>query len=182
MNLVLTITLSPPFVSFLSPTELEAFLVANREEYLRHSALNYTIQQKKYNNRLTERLLDLARSHSLFLQELCPIIEKTRDSPWLCSTQSWNSYASRSSKICKKRRYHCYPSQALERDNTGSTIGTLNPKTQTYDYACAGINEGIFTCLFRTCGSSQRNKKGRKKDDILDDPLLHKTICVLFKK
>lgn len=43
--------------------ELEAFLVCNREEYLRHSALNYTIQQKKYNNRLTERLLDLASEH-----------------------------------------------------------------------------------------------------------------------
>mmetsp|Transcript_29098 Transcript_29098/g.54683 ORF Transcript_29098/g.54683 Transcript_29098/m.54683 type:complete len:349 (-) Transcript_29098:655-1701(-) len=43
--------------------ELEAFLVANREEYLRHSALNYTVQQKQYNNRLTERLLDLAAEH-----------------------------------------------------------------------------------------------------------------------
>ena len=69
MNLVLTITLSPPFVSFLSPTELEAFLVANREEYLRHSALNYTIQQKKYNNRLTERLLDLAAEHLYVFNE-----------------------------------------------------------------------------------------------------------------
>ena len=29
--------------------ELEEFLVANREEYLRHSALNYTLQQKQYN-------------------------------------------------------------------------------------------------------------------------------------
>ena len=29
-------------------------------EYLRHSALNYTMQQKKYNNHLTERLLKLA--------------------------------------------------------------------------------------------------------------------------
>lgn len=40
--------------------ELEHFLIANREEYLRHSALNYTMQQKQYNNRLTERLLKLA--------------------------------------------------------------------------------------------------------------------------
>lgn len=40
--------------------ELEDFLIANREEYLRHSAMNYTMQQKEYNNRLTERLLDLA--------------------------------------------------------------------------------------------------------------------------
>lgn len=44
-------------------TQLEAFLIANREEYLRHSALNYTVQQKQYNNRLTERLLELAAEH-----------------------------------------------------------------------------------------------------------------------
>lgn len=49
--------------------ELEAFLVANREEYLRHSALNYTIQQKKYNNRLTERLLDLAAENLYVFNE-----------------------------------------------------------------------------------------------------------------
>lgn len=58
------------FVFCLFPsTELEAFLVANREEYLRHSALNYTIQQKKYNNRLTERLLDLAAEHIYIFNE-----------------------------------------------------------------------------------------------------------------
>mmetsp|Transcript_2447 Transcript_2447/g.5193 ORF Transcript_2447/g.5193 Transcript_2447/m.5193 type:complete len:344 (-) Transcript_2447:463-1494(-) len=43
--------------------ELERFLVANREEYLRHSALNYTVQQKQYNNRLTDELLELATQH-----------------------------------------------------------------------------------------------------------------------
>ena len=40
--------------------QLEQFLITNREEYLRHSALNYTIQQKQYNNRLTDELLELA--------------------------------------------------------------------------------------------------------------------------
>mmetsp|Transcript_28482 Transcript_28482/g.32643 ORF Transcript_28482/g.32643 Transcript_28482/m.32643 type:complete len:319 (-) Transcript_28482:405-1361(-) len=49
--------------------ELEAFLVCNREEYLRHSALNYTIQQKRYNNRLTERLLDLAANNIYVFNE-----------------------------------------------------------------------------------------------------------------
>lgn len=44
-------------------SQLEQFLIANREEYLRHSALNYTIQQKQYNNKLTERLLELATHH-----------------------------------------------------------------------------------------------------------------------
>eukprot|EP00594_Rhizosolenia_setigera_P019793 CAMPEP_0178978326 /NCGR_PEP_ID=MMETSP0789-20121207/25083_1 /TAXON_ID=3005 /ORGANISM="Rhizosolenia setigera, Strain CCMP 1694" /LENGTH=271 /DNA_ID=CAMNT_0020668025 /DNA_START=297 /DNA_END=1112 /DNA_ORIENTATION=- len=43
--------------------ELETFLIANREEYLRHSALNYTVQQKQYNNLLTNRLLELASKH-----------------------------------------------------------------------------------------------------------------------
>ncbi len=40
--------------------ELEAFLVAHREEYLRHSAMNYTPEQKEYNNQLTEQLLAVA--------------------------------------------------------------------------------------------------------------------------
>ncbi|KAL7566246.1 hypothetical protein ACA910_011309 [Epithemia clementina (nom. ined.)] len=43
--------------------ELEQFLITNREEYLRHSALNYTVQQKQYNNRLTDELLELATRH-----------------------------------------------------------------------------------------------------------------------
>jgi len=47
----------------MAAKQLEAFLIANREEYLRHSALNYTVQQKQYNNRLTERLLELAAEH-----------------------------------------------------------------------------------------------------------------------
>eukprot|EP00546_Thalassionema_frauenfeldii_P004193 CAMPEP_0178926336 /NCGR_PEP_ID=MMETSP0786-20121207/18473_1 /TAXON_ID=186022 /ORGANISM="Thalassionema frauenfeldii, Strain CCMP 1798" /LENGTH=326 /DNA_ID=CAMNT_0020601441 /DNA_START=56 /DNA_END=1036 /DNA_ORIENTATION=+ len=49
--------------------ELEAFLIANREEYLRHSALNYTVQQKQYNNKLTERLLELAADHGYVFDE-----------------------------------------------------------------------------------------------------------------
>jgi len=47
--------------------ELEKFLVANRSEYLRHSAMNYTAEQKQYNNWLTERLLEVAaRYHYVF--------------------------------------------------------------------------------------------------------------------
>jgi len=49
--------------------ELEAFLIANREEYLRHSALNYTVQQKQYNNKLTERLVELAAEHGYVFDE-----------------------------------------------------------------------------------------------------------------
>lgn len=67
---------SPPFPSHIClfffqsfSTELEAFLIANREEYLRHSALNYTSQQKQYNNRLTERLLELAAEHGYIFDE-----------------------------------------------------------------------------------------------------------------
>ena len=43
--------------------QLERFLIANRDEYLRHSALNYTAEQKQYNNWLTERLLEVAAVH-----------------------------------------------------------------------------------------------------------------------
>jgi len=49
--------------------QLEDFLVANRDEYLRHSAMNYTSQQRQYNNRLTERLLELAARHGYVFDE-----------------------------------------------------------------------------------------------------------------
>eukprot|EP00571_Detonula_confervacea_P010356 CAMPEP_0172301482 /NCGR_PEP_ID=MMETSP1058-20130122/3365_1 /TAXON_ID=83371 /ORGANISM="Detonula confervacea, Strain CCMP 353" /LENGTH=401 /DNA_ID=CAMNT_0013011617 /DNA_START=175 /DNA_END=1380 /DNA_ORIENTATION=+ len=49
--------------------ELEEFLIANREEYLRHSTLNYTMQQKKYNNCLTERMIKLAGEHGYIFDE-----------------------------------------------------------------------------------------------------------------
>jgi hypothetical protein len=42
---------------------LEEFLIEHRDEYLHHSALNYTMQQKNYNNTLTRDLLSLATSH-----------------------------------------------------------------------------------------------------------------------
>ena len=57
------------FFSYSFCLELEAFLIANREEYLRHSALNYTVQQKQYNNKLTERLLELAAEHGYVFDE-----------------------------------------------------------------------------------------------------------------
>jgi len=44
--------------------ELERFLIANRDEYLKHSNMNYTAEQKQYNNWLTEQLLEVARTHN----------------------------------------------------------------------------------------------------------------------
>ncbi|GFH57389.1 hypothetical protein CTEN210_13865 [Chaetoceros tenuissimus] len=44
--------------------ELEQFLIDNRDEYLKHSAMNYTQEQKQYNNELTERLLEVANKHN----------------------------------------------------------------------------------------------------------------------
>lgn len=43
--------------------ELERFLIANRDEYLKHSSMNYTAEQKQYNNWLTERLLEVAEQN-----------------------------------------------------------------------------------------------------------------------
>mmetsp|Transcript_6601 Transcript_6601/g.7578 ORF Transcript_6601/g.7578 Transcript_6601/m.7578 type:complete len:710 (+) Transcript_6601:172-2301(+) len=53
------ITLPQKFVWKNYP-ELEGFLIDNRDEYLHHSALNYTKEQKQYNNQLTARLIKLA--------------------------------------------------------------------------------------------------------------------------
>lgn len=52
-------------ISFL---QLERFLIANRDDYLKHSSeKNYTAEQKQYNNWLTERLLEVAdRNHYIF--------------------------------------------------------------------------------------------------------------------
>jgi len=48
---------------------LETFLIANREEYLRHSTLNYTVQQKKYNNHLTVQMIELATQHGYMFDD-----------------------------------------------------------------------------------------------------------------
>lgn len=52
-----------PSTCFCLFLQLEAFLIANREEYLRHSTLNYTLQQKIFNNLLTKQLIEHANSH-----------------------------------------------------------------------------------------------------------------------
>lgn len=47
--------------SWKSYPELEAYLVENREQYMQYSSqLNYTAEQKRYNNTLTQGLLELA--------------------------------------------------------------------------------------------------------------------------
>ena len=66
---ILAFNLSYSFYHSLLRLQLEQFLIANREEYLRHSALNYTVQQKQYNNRLTELLLELATEHGYMFEE-----------------------------------------------------------------------------------------------------------------
>ncbi len=48
---------------------LEQFLLANRDEYLRHSTLNYTIQQKQYNNHLTKQMIELAAQCNLVFDD-----------------------------------------------------------------------------------------------------------------
>ena len=65
--------------SWKSYPPLEDFLIANREEYLRHSAMNYTMQQKEYNNRLTERLLQLASDCGYVFDEECFSFVSIRD-------------------------------------------------------------------------------------------------------
>lgn len=48
---------------------LEKFLIANRDEYLRHSTLNYTVQQKQYNNHLTKQMIALAAQCGLIFDD-----------------------------------------------------------------------------------------------------------------
>jgi hypothetical protein len=43
--------------------QLERFLIDNRDDYLKYSSRNYTVEQKQFNNLLTERLIALAEQH-----------------------------------------------------------------------------------------------------------------------
>ena len=43
--------------------QLERFLIDNRDDYLKFSSRNYTVEQKQFNNMLTERLIELAEKH-----------------------------------------------------------------------------------------------------------------------
>ena len=50
----------------LSPSpllQLERFLIDNRDEYLKFSSRNYTVEQKQFNNMLTEQLIELAEKN-----------------------------------------------------------------------------------------------------------------------
>jgi len=50
--------------------ELESYLVSNREQYLTYSSqLNYTSEQKQYNNKLTQGLLELASSEGYVFED-----------------------------------------------------------------------------------------------------------------
>lgn len=60
-------------------SQLEEFLIANRPEYLRHSAMNYTAEQKHFNNRLTEGLLEIAARHNYVFDESCFNFVAVRD-------------------------------------------------------------------------------------------------------
>jgi len=49
---------------------LEAYLINNREEYLQYSSeLNYTAEQKRYNNTLTQGLLDVAKEEGYLFDD-----------------------------------------------------------------------------------------------------------------
>lgn len=42
---------------------MERFLIDQRDEYLKYSSRNYTVEQKQFNNMLTEQLIALAEKH-----------------------------------------------------------------------------------------------------------------------
>ena len=50
-------------LSLSAHTQLERFLIDNRDDYLKYSSRNYTVEQKQFNNMLTERLIALAEQH-----------------------------------------------------------------------------------------------------------------------
>eukprot|EP00956_Cyclotella_meneghiniana_P024717 scaffold50014_cov66-Cyclotella_meneghiniana.AAC.9 len=59
--------------------ELEQYLIANRTKYLQHSAKNYTVEQKQFNNRLTDGLLQVAADYNYIFDESCFDFVSVRD-------------------------------------------------------------------------------------------------------
>jgi len=58
--------------------ELEDCLIANREEYLKHSTMNYTHEQRTFNNRLTQKLLDIAKEHGYIFEDFSFVMVRDR--------------------------------------------------------------------------------------------------------
>eukprot|EP00934_Nitzschia_sp_Nitz4_P007304 Nitzschia sp. Nitz4//scaffold45_size130396//15426//16217//NITZ4_003430-RA/size130396-processed-gene-0.174-mRNA-1//1//CDS//3329552341//7294//frame0 len=67
-NGVVRATLRKKF-SWKQYPELEEYLMNNQEEYFQFSSKNYTAEQRKYNNRLTRGLLDLAAAEGYVFEE-----------------------------------------------------------------------------------------------------------------
>jgi hypothetical protein len=115
---------------------LEQFLIASRDEYLRHSALNYTAEQKQYNNWLTERLMDVAaRNHYVFDPEefnFVAIRDRIR-----CYYKSYVQTArKRGQTIKKKQQAATSPSPGTTQTTTSTTpstgqTSTAQPTTST---------------------------------------------------
>jgi hypothetical protein len=56
--------------SWRSFPELERYLIDHRQQYLQYSSqLNYTTEQKRYNNHLTQGLLDLAKREGYLFED-----------------------------------------------------------------------------------------------------------------
>jgi hypothetical protein len=56
--------------SWRSFPELERYLIDHRQQYLQYSSqLNYTTEQKRYNNHLTQGLLDLAKTEGYLFED-----------------------------------------------------------------------------------------------------------------
>jgi hypothetical protein len=102
--------------------KLEQFLIDSRDEYLRHSALNYTAEQKQYNNWLTERLMDAAaRHHYVFDPEefnFVAIRDRIR-----CYYKSYVQTARKRGRTIKKK-------QPTATSTTPSTTQTTTSTTQ----------------------------------------------------
>lgn len=61
-----------PKFSWRNYPELERYLIDHRAEYLQYSSnLNYTAEQKRYNNVLTQGLLDLAEEDGYLFEGFC---------------------------------------------------------------------------------------------------------------
>lgn len=148
--------------------ELEAFLIANREEYLRHSAMNYTVQQKQYNNRLTERLLEVSASHNYIFDENDFNFVAVRDRI-RCYYKSYVQSSKKRGIIvgysAQQQSQQQAKKQKLSTDNPVSNTETSEEKEVNVDGESGVAVGGDKTRTEDVLNDSNNNKNGRNQHD-----------------
>lgn len=97
-------------------------MISQRDEYLRHSALNYTAEQKQFNNWLTKTTMDVAERHNYIFDPADFNFVGVRDRI-RCYYKSYVQTARKKGQLKKTK-------QAAAQQNAASSTGASTPATK----------------------------------------------------